>query len=281
MRKNKNSKIVGFIFLLVLGVMWTVPLMFGVLTSFKPNKEIASLGGFRLLPVDWTISQYINTFTGTANFPIVRWFMNSIIISFSHMVLMVLVVSLAAYGYTRIEFKGRDKMFFVLLCISMFPQVVNIIPTYKIVDSFGWVNTFMAVIVPGLGGVTNIFLVRQFMLGIPKEYDESAKIDGASDLYIYAKVIIPLVKPILTVVALFSFTASWNDFLWPTIVFTDVNKMPITAGLQLLQGTYWTYQYLGQMMAAATFAILPTFVIFLFTQKHFLESMSLGSGVKG
>lgn len=273
-------RILAYIFLIALVIIWIVPLAFGILTSFKSDTEIANMG-FRLLPINWTLSQYINIFVGNTSTPIVRWFFNSVIISTLHTVFTLIVVSLASYGYTRMEFKGRNTIFWILMCASMFPSVVNIIPQYKIVDTFGWINTIWALVIPGLGGVTNIFLVRQFMLGIPKEYDESAKIDGASDFYIYYKIIVPLIKPVLTVVALFAFTGSWNDFLWPTIVMTDVERMPITAGLSFLQGQYGGFQYIGQLMASATFAIIPTFIIFLFAQKYFLESLSLNSGVKG
>ncbi|MFV0504165.1 MAG: carbohydrate ABC transporter permease [Lachnospirales bacterium] len=274
------NKILAYIFLVSLMVVWIVPLFFGIFTSFKSDTEIANIG-FRLLPINWTLSQYIDIFLGSTSTPIVRWFLNSLVISTLHTFFALLIVSLAAYGYTRLEFPGNNKIFWLLMCASMFPSVVNIIPQYKIVDTFGWLNTIWAVIVPGLGGVTNIFLVRQFMLGIPKEYDESAKIDGASDFCIYSKIIVPLIRPVLTVVALFSFTGSWNDFLWPTIVFTDIKKMPITAGLQFLRGQYGGFQYIGQLMASATFAIIPTFIIFLFAQKYFMESLSLSSGVKG
>ena len=137
----------------------------------------------------------------------------------------------------------------------------------------------MAMIVPAASGVFNIFLVRQFMDNIPKDFDEAAQIDGAGEFTIFTKIILPLVKPVLLVVALFSFTGSWNDFLWPSIVFNDVERMPITAGLQLLQGMYDVKP--GLLMAGALIAIVPTFILYLFAQKYFLQSMSLSAGVKG
>ncbi len=146
-------------------------------------------------------------------------------------------------------------------------------------DILGWVNSPLAMIIPSAAGVFNIFLVRQFMDGIPKDYDEAAQIDGAGDLTIFLKIILPLIKPVLLVVALFSFTGSWNDFLWPSIIFSDVNSMPLTAGLQLLQGTYAAHP--TSLMAGAFIAIIPTFLLYLFAQKYFLQSMSLSSGVKG
>src|SRR5690606_20012981 len=120
-------------------------------------------------------------------------------------ILSIIVVSVTAYGYTRLNFKGRDAIFLTLLGISLFPGIVNLIPMYQIMATFNWVNTIMAMIVPALAGVGNIFLVQQFMKGIPKEFDEAARIDGASEFQIFLRVILPLIKPILVVVALFSF----------------------------------------------------------------------------
>lgn len=280
MKKIQTTTIVAYLFLLMMTVLWIFPLSFGIFTSFKSEAEIASVG-FQLLPVNWTLNHYISVLNDTSSAPILRWMTNSLIISTIHTILVVIVVSTAAYGYTRLKFKGRDTLFWILMCASMFPGIVNLIPTFRIVDTFGWVNTIWAAIVPGLGGVANIFLVRQFMRGIPMEYDESARIDGANDFQIYAKVILPLIKPVLIVVGLFSFTGSWNDFLWPSIIFNGVDRMPITVGLQLLQGLYGDYLSLGRLMASASMALIPTFLVFLFAQKYFIESLSLTSGVKG
>jgi multiple sugar transport system permease protein len=161
----------------------------------------------------------------------------------------------------------------------MFPGVINLIPLYKLVDIFGWIDTPLAMIIPGAGGVFNIFLIRQFMMGIPKDYDESARMDGASEWHIYSKILIPLSRPVLTLVGLFVFTGSWNDFLWPTIVFNDRNKLPLTAGLQLLQGIYDIE--IAHLMASTIVAILPTTLIFFLAQRYFLTGLNLSSGIKG
>lgn len=230
-----------------------------------------------MFPQEWTLDNYKQLVTSTSS-PVLRWFVNSLIIAVSHMGLVLVVVSLSAYGYTRLRFRGRELIFGFLLATMMFPSVMNLIPNFKIVDSLGWTNTFMAVIVPGAASVYNVFLVKQFMEGIPKELDESAVVDGANQLQIFWHIILPLSKPILTVVALFSFTGSWNDFLWPSIVMSDIDKLPITPGLQLLQGQYMTYPGVGT--AGSILALIPTFVLYMFAQKSFMESMSLNSGIK-
>lgn len=278
MKKLSAPKIVAFLFLLIMALIWVIPLAYAIFSSFKLEADIQSMA-FTILPVHWVMENYQEVLFNNSSAPLSKWFMNSMIIAVSQTILVLIVVSLAGYGYSRLKFKGRDALFVFLMATMMFPGVVNLIPLYKIIDSFGWVNSYLAAIVPGAAGVFNIFLVKQFMAGIPKEFDESARVDGASEFQIFIKIILPLIKPILTVVALFTFTGAWNDFLWPSIVFNDIEKMPITPGLQLLQGMYQTV--VGVSTAGALIAIVPTFILYLFTQKYFLESMSLSSGVKG
>ncbi|MBO0440142.1 multiple sugar transport system permease [Enterococcus sp. DIV0212c] len=281
MKKNGTiSKWLAYLFLSVLCVIWIVPIIFGLMTSFRSQSEVVS-SGFRLLPVDWIVDNYIAILENTSTAPILQWLGNSLFIAVSHTILVVIVVSLTAYGYSRLRFKYRDQLFFLLLGISMFPGVVNLIPSYKIIETFGWVNSPLAMIIPGLAGMGNIFLVRQFMKGIPKEFDESARVDGAGEFTIYSRIILPMIKPVLIVTGLFSFTGSWNDFLWPVIVYSDVEKMPITAGLLLLQDIYGNYRMIGQLMGSAFLAIIPTMLLFLFAQKYFVQSMNLNAGVKG
>ena len=278
MKKRTISSVVAFIFLIIMAAIWLVPLLYGVLTSFKSEMELMT-AGFKILPIEWVLTNYTELLVNNTSTPLVKWFMNSMFISVSHTLLVLVVVSFSAFAYSRLQFRGKNVLFSFLLATMMFPSVVNLILLYKIVDIFGWVNTPLAMIVPGAAGVFNIFLVKQFMDNIPKDFDEAAQIDGAGDLTIFMRIILPLIKPVLLVVALFSFTGSWNDFLWPSIVFNDIEKMPITSGLQLLQGMYQAQPTL--LMAGAVIAIIPAFLLYLFAQKYFLQSMSLSVGVKG
>lgn len=275
-KEHRMIKIVSFTILAVVCILWVFPMIWAVLTSFKTDTEIQTTG-FSLIPKEWTLDNYKQLMDSDSS-PVMSWFLNSLIISASHVVLVLIVVSMSAYGYTRLKFKGREIIFGCLLGTMMFPSVMNLIPNFKIVDILGWTNTFLAVIVPGAASVYNVFLVKQFMDGIPKELDESAVVDGANKFQIFWHIILPLSRPILTVVALFSFTGSWNDFLWPSIVMSDIDKLPITPGLQLLQGQYMTYPGVGT--AGAILALIPTFILYMFAQKYFMESMSLNSGIK-
>ncbi len=280
MKTNSNKRkvliTVCFIILLAICIIWIFPMIWALLTAFQSENEIQRMD-FHILPVEFTFENYAKLFHNDSS-PVLRWFANSLVIALGHMGLVVVIVSLAGYGFTRLHFKGRDTLFLILMATMMFPSVMNLIPNFKIVDSLGWTNTYLAVIIPGAAGVINVFLVRQFMLGIPKELDEAAYVDGANHWQVFWNIIPPNSKPVLMVVALFSFTGAWNDFLWPSIVMRDVDMLPITPGLQLLQGQYMTYP--GIAMAGAILAIIPTFVLYLFAQKKFMESMSLGSGIK-
>ncbi|MDI9218519.1 MULTISPECIES: carbohydrate ABC transporter permease [Clostridium] len=277
-KKFNYRKIACFLLVLVLAIVWITPLVWSILTSFKSEVEVQTTG-FSLLPAKWVVENYIDVLSDTTVTPIIKWFGNSLFVSVTHTILAVLISSMAAYAYSRLEFKGKNAIFGFLLMTMMFPSVVNLIPLYKIMDTLNWVNTLWALIFPGLGGVVNIFLIRQFMMGIPKEYDESARVDGASTWKIYTRIILPLCKPILIIVGLFSFTGSWNDFLWPTIIMNDTAKLTLTAGLRTLQVGFSIK--VAHLMAVTVLAILPTLLLYLVAQKYFMEGLSLQSGVKG
>ena len=277
MKFKTVEKLFAGVVLLALSILWIIPVVWAFFTSFKSKNEIIS-SGFSLIPNKFTLANYIELLGSNEQTPVLTWFVNSLIISVGQTLLVLIVVSLAAYGYTRVNFKGRDVPFLFLLSTMMFPSVLSLIPNYKIVDTLGLLNSPLAVILPGAAGVYNVFLVHQFAKAIPDELDEAARIDGANHLQVYWHVIMPLLKPALTVVALFTFTAAWNDFLWPSIVLTDVESMAITPGLQLLQGQYETYP--GISTAGALVALLPMLGIFIFAQKYFMEALHMTSGIK-
>ncbi|MGQ7788456.1 carbohydrate ABC transporter permease [Nesterenkonia sp. K-15-9-6] len=278
--RSKLALTITYVVLLALALIWLLPVVFALSTSFKSPTEFA-FESFRLLPAQWVADNYVSLLNDVAGYPVLRWFWNSMFISTMHALLTVVVVSIAGYGYSRLDFPGKDVLFFTLLAISLFPVIANLIPLYEIVSRLGWVNSPWAMIVPGLAGVANIFLVRAFLAGIPKEMDDAARIDGAGDFQIFFRIVLPMIRPILIVIFLFAFTGSWNDFLWPLIVFNDVDQMPITAGLQLLQNMLAEYDRTGQLMASAVMAMIPTLILFLVAQRYFVSSLSMSSGIKG
>lgn len=292
MAESKNARRVAFTFLLLLGIVWAVPVIWLILNSFKHDADFitsfANVTGpldylTRLIPRSWTVENYVEMFVGgenvntTAN--IMAMFKNSFIVSIAQTVGVVIITSLSAYAYERLNFKGGDKIFWALMYMSMFPNVVAILPQFRIANALGWVNNLNALIWPGMAGVFNIFLIRNFMKSIPKALDEAATIDGASSMQVYTRIILPSIAPVMIVVGLFAFNGAWNDYLWPRIVMTDVNNQTLTAGLRLLMGQY--EQRWAHMIASCLISMMPPFLLYLFAQKYFLQGISVQAGVKG
>jgi multiple sugar transport system permease protein len=278
MKRRNRKEIIIFSVMTVIALAWIVPIFWILFTSLKSEAE-AITGGFSLLPKEINFDAYKEVLFLSTQAPVLRWFLNSLIIAITHTALVLTISSLAGFAYARLEFKGRDKIFYLLLSTMMVPPVVNLIPLYKITSIFGWVDTYWAMIFPAAGGVYGVFLLRQFMLGISSDYDNAARIDGASNFYIFIKIIIPMIKPALIVLALFTFMGNWNDFLWPTIVTNDVRMRTLPAGMRILQGVY-DIEY-AKLMAATVVSATPVFIIYLFVQKYFIKGISLSSGIKG
>lgn len=292
MKESRNGKLLAFAFLFLLGIIWIVPILWLILNSFKMEADFitsfANVTGptdylSRMIPREWTVSNYIEMFVGgegtntTAN--LLAMFKNSFIVAIAQTVGILIITSLSAYAYERLNFKGGNAIFWMLMYMSMFPNVVALLPQFRIANALGWVNNLNALIWPGMAGVFNIFLIRNFMKGIPKALDEAATIDGANSFQVYARIILPSIMPVMIVVGLFAFNGAWNDFLWPTIVMTDVDNQTLTAGLRLLSGQY--EQKLAHLIASCLVSMVPPFVLYLVAQNYFLQGISVQAGVKG
>jgi multiple sugar transport system permease protein len=275
--EQKIVKWSSFIFLTILAVVWITPMLWILSTSLKPESEAIS-HPITWIPKTFTFQNYEHVIMNTNESPIVRWFLNSLFIATTHTVLLLIITALAAFAYARLKFKGRDFLFWTLMSTMMIPPVMNLVPLYSLVSFFGWIDTPWAMVFPGLGAVMGIFLLRQFYIGIPVELEEAARIDGANTFQIFHKIILPLAKPALVVVGLFSFMGNWNDFLWPLIVTNSTEMRTLPAGLSILQGNY-NIQY-AKMMTATVLSAIPVIILFLFTQRFFVKGIAL-SGLKG
>ena len=276
----ERSKSRAFWILLPLAAVFVFPIVWIVLSSLKVDMEIWQAGGYLFFPKTWTLENFAYTLSpNNKQLPVYHWFFNSFLVSGVHTFLAVLIYTMSGYAYAKLRFRGRDAIFLAILFLSCFPQITNIIPLYSIMLKLGWLNTPLALIVPGLAGVFNIFLIRQFMYGIPDSFLEAAVIDGAGEFHIFTQLIVPLSKPIMIIVALFTFTANWNDFLWPSIAINNLDKLTLTAGLQLAKGVYMTK--VAGMSAIAVVSMIPMVILFCATQKHFINGVSISSGVKG
>jgi multiple sugar transport system permease protein len=274
--KQKRSDRLGtHIVLLALGVLYAVPFLWLLSTSLKaPAQIFTSPPVIVPNPVQW--DNYLRALT---YIPYLRYFGNTLYIALFNVVATVLSCSLTAYGFARIKWPGRDVFFYIMISTLMIPSLVTLIPTFLIFRELGWVGTMKPLTWPAFtGSAFFIFLLRQFFMSIPQELSEAAKIEGASELQIYWRIILPLSRPALSTVALFTFMGSWNDFLGPLIYLSKKENYTLAVGLYGFfgrSGTEW-----GLLMAAATIMILPVILLFFFAQKTFIQGASM-SGLKG
>lgn len=280
----RRRKRVAFWVLLVLSIVWMLPLVWAIGTSFKSAEEITNnvLG---IIPMNATFKNYQDLFADVSQYPILRWMANSFIIASLHTALYLVIASAAAYAFSILRWKYRNLVFGILITTMMIPSVANIIPLFSMVVNFGWLNdgwrSFLALIIPGLGGVFGLFIIRQFFINIPREVVESARIDGLSDLGIFFRIIFPLGKSALMVAGLFAFMGSWNDYLWPSIIGSVVmnpNFLTLQTGLASMQSSN-NYEY-GKTMAAAIISIIPVIIVYMFVQDKIIEGVS-HTGLKG
>ncbi|MDX1991403.1 MAG: carbohydrate ABC transporter permease [bacterium] len=268
--------------MLLLSGLFVLPFVWTVATSFKPDEEIFS-PALDLIPDQVTIQHYIDAFTTV---PFGRYFRNSLFLATVGVASNLFFGSLAGYAYARLRFKGKQSLFRLQLTSLMVPSVVTIIPTYVILRSFplvggndivgqggtGFLNSYWAIFLPGAAGTFAVFLMRQFLLTLPSELGEAARIDGCSEFGIFWRIYLPLCRPALATLALFTFQASWNAFLWNLIVLTDPDKWTIQMGLQSFSFNNQT-DY-GPLMAASVAATLPMLILFIFAQRYFVQGIS-------
>jgi len=265
------STLLVYVALGVAAFAFLLPLAWMVSTSLKPLNETMSVPT-RWIPSTIRWENYPEAIAEMRYFW--RYAANSLWICLLSVIGTVTSSALAAYGFSRIEWRGRDKVFLVLLATMMIPFPVVMVPIYGFFKELGWIGTFKPLWVPAFfASAFNVFLLRQFFLGLPRDISEAARMDGCSEFGIFVRIILPLCKPALLVVALFQFLYSWNDFLGPLIYLTDQRDFTLALGLQSFQsqsgGTAWHH-----LMAASTLVLLPVIVLFFFTQKSFIQGIA-------
>jgi len=265
--------------LLLAAFLFAAPLLWMISTAFKaPDDIINGLGTARWWPHPATLANFRNVLGKTEEFPIWRWTGNSLLISLTVTLLVLVVDSLAAYAYARLRWPGRDKVFGVLVATMLVPGQVLLIPTYLLIRGLGWFDTYWALIVPAGASAFGVFLLRQFFLTIPAELEEAARLDGCGPLGIFWHVILPLSKSALATLGIFTFMATWNAFEGPLIFTDSIEMRTLPIGITIFQGRYNT-EY-GPMMAAAALAAIPVTIAFLLLQKQIIKGISL-TGLAG
>lgn len=272
--ENKVKKVILYTALIGGLVLTLAPFFWMLSTSFK------SRAGFFAMPPEWlpaepTLAHYKDLFEKVDFF---RYFINSTIVAFAVTIFGLFLNSLAGYAFAKYKFPGRDRIFAVLIIALMVPGQVTMMPVFLILKELGLINSYLGLIVTGTVSVFGIFLIRQFVQTIPNELIESARIDGCSEFGIYWRIILPLCKPVLATLGIFTFMASWNSFLWPLIVMVREEMYTLPVALATLSGQHST-EY-GLLMAGAVVVVLPVIIVFLFAQKYIIEGIST-TGLKG
>jgi multiple sugar transport system permease protein len=262
--------------LLVLAVLWLVPLIWILTTSLKPEPEIIRLP-VHVLPEEVTLYNFTAALTTSRTANIAVAFMNSTVVAIAETILTLVIDSMAAYALARLTFRGRNVVFAVIIASIMVPPQITLVPLYMMFQQVGWLSSYQALILPGLSRAFGVFLLRQFFLGVPKELEDAARIDGAGVFTIFRQVSLPLVQPAMASLAIFTFLRSWNEFTWPLIAISRNDMMTLPVALARFLFAY-RVEY-GVVMAAAAFSAIPLIVVFFIFQRQIVQGIAL-TGLK-
>lgn len=271
-KREQIQKLLFYIALCIIGFVMVFPFLWMVATSFKTGTEVYSLS---LIPEHFSLNNYIEVIEGS-NFP--KWFMNSFIVAGVTTLSVLLIDPLVGYTFAKFRFRGKEPLFILILSTLMIPTEMLIIPWFLMVNKMGWNNSYWSLLFPGLVTAFGIFLMRQFFMGIPDDLLDAGRIDGLSEFGVYRKVALPLVKPALSALGIFTFLGSWNAFLWPVVALDDPSRYTLPVGIALFSGEMLNEWDL--IMTGATIATIPILIVFIIFQRQIIEGIQL-TGVKG
>lgn len=275
-RTKLVADVLTYLVLISGGIFMLLPFAWMVLSSIKSLPEIYAFPP-RVWPQQPMWSNYVETWNAL---PFGRFFGNSLVVAISVTLGQLFTCSLAGYSFARLRFPGRDAIFLGYLATMMVPFAVVMIPLFILMRTLGWLDTRYALIIPALFSPWGTFLMRQFMLSIPRELEEAARIDGATYFGIYWRIILPVSQPVLATLGIFTFLGQWNDFLWPLVMINSIDKRTLPLGLASFQSMSMLKTPWHLIMAAATFSVIPVLVLFVFGQKYYVRGI-VTTGLKG
>ncbi|WP_353952333.1 carbohydrate ABC transporter permease [Knoellia sp. S7-12] len=252
------------------------PILFIILTAFKTVDESRTVPP-ALVPSSPTTRAF-NVLFSSDDAPVLTWFANSMMAATAHALLVVVVASMAGYALARMDFPGKRIVTALIISTLFLPGFIFLMPNFLILDQLQWLDTLWALIVPGAAGAFGVFFMRQFFTGLPKEFEESARVDGAGPFRTFFSIMLPNARPAIVTLIVLSFLANWNDFIWPIYVLFSPERLTLPVGLTKLQGAY-TIDY-PVVMAGAAIAAIPVLILFSFVQRYVIEGVAQG-GVKG
>jgi multiple sugar transport system permease protein len=275
-RPGGGKRILQYLVLAILTILFVSPLIYMAVTSFKTQAD-AIAPTPQWIPAHPTTNAYDATI-GSADTPVLRWFVNSLLAAAAQALLVVATAALAAYALARMNFRGKRLIFGTIVSTLFVPAVILIIPNYIIVSKFQWLDSLTAIVVPGAASAFGVFFLRQFFASLPEELEEAAYVDGAGPFRIFWSVVLPLSRPALATLALLAFLTNWNDFLWPLYVLFSAEQQTLPAGLATLQNANAVRYDL--LMAGAMIAAVPVLLLYLAAQRFVIEGVSR-TGLKG
>ena len=273
-KKQKALKILLYTILIIYAFVTFYPFMWAVAASFKPLAEITS-GNLSLWSDDFTLEQYRYLFDPVSGSLFPQWLMNSIIISVIGTTVNIFLNTMAGYALARLQFPGRQRIYYGILAMMMVPTQVLLIPNYLIIQNLGMMDSFAALILPMAINISNIFMMRQFFLNFPKDVEEAARIDGLSRVGTFFRIVMPLAKPSIATQGVFVFMGFWNNFLSPMLYLKTQSKFTLTVGLQMLQSADQGGQMWNRVMAASILTILPIIVLYIIFNRYFLQGVRM------
>ena len=274
--KNRIRPWILTIILLVIGIVCIYPFLFMLSSSFKISGEVLQYP-IKLIPDKIIFTNFTDLF-GDPYYDFGRWYMNTAVMTVTTILLKVFIVTMTAYAFAKIKFQGRDVIFLVLLSALMIPGDIMLIPRYIIFRQLHMIDTMWSLVLPSAFDVYFVFMIRQALISIPDSLSEAAEIDGCNHFQIYYKIILPLAKPVIVTMVLFTFVWSWNDYMSPYLFITSIQKQMLSVGIKLFTEGQVTDPAL--QMSAATVVLLPVLVLFFFSQRYFVEGVA-NTGVKG
>jgi multiple sugar transport system permease protein len=274
-RQDRNGP-AFYIGINLLLLIFVVPLLWMVLTSFRTVEDSRRIP-ISIIPDELTLRAYQLMFADEQN-PVILWLINSLLAAAGHAVLVLITAAMAAYPLARMDFRGKNAIFAIIIGTLFVPSFIFLMPNYLLMDQLAWLDTLIALIVPGAAGAFGVFFLRQFFLSIPRELEESARVDGANTWQILTRIILPISKPALVTLGLIAFLSNWNEFIWPIFVLFSPERLTLPAGLSTLQAAY-NIDY-PVVMAGATIAAVPVLILYIFVQKYVIEGVAT-SGLKG
>lgn len=273
-RRQQVTRVLLYALLIIGAVLALLPMLWMLSASLMPTGE-ASTFPPRFLPSAPTLEHYRDLFT---RLDLGRNLLNSIFVSFVVTFVSLFINSMAGYAFAKLRFRGRDRVFRFLSMGLVLPVQVAMLPLFLLLKNMGLINTYWGVIIPGLASIFGIFLVRQYALSIPDEMLDAARVDGASEFRIFWSIVVPGIMPILATLSIWTFLATWNDFMWPLIVLSDASHYTLPVALANLSGEH--VQDTELMMAGSVLTVIPVMLVFLFLQRYYIQGVMAGS-VKG